>query len=81
MADRPRPDDDALAAHIESIAARNDFTAGRLARMLARHAWPGGGSDHHSPAAVEWVRRWGPRGLTPLAPECSCAQGRCAVCN
>jgi len=81
MDDSHRSDDEGLAAHIESIATRNESAAARLARMLARRAWPGGGSDRHSPAAVEWVRRWGPRGLSPVPPACSCEQGRCVVCN
>jgi hypothetical protein len=69
-----------LTALIASLAARGRDETAQLATALRRGCWPGG-SDRTDPNAREWVRRWGPRGLTPATQGCSCADGRCAVCN
>jgi|1185.fasta_scaffold2087971_2 hypothetical protein len=37
--------------------------------------------DRTVPVASEWLRRWGPKRIRVTAPDCACAQGRCAVCN
>jgi hypothetical protein len=76
MDDRSR-----LTELIESIAHRPDSAADRLATVLLHRAWPGGSADRTEPAAREWVRRWGPARMAPAGPSCSCAAGRCAVCN
>lgn len=52
----------------------------RLAAELHDRCWPGG-ADRTEPAALEWLRRWGPRGAQPLPLACSCSAGRCDVCN
>jgi hypothetical protein len=70
-----------VASIIESIAARTDADAGRIARAFVRACWPGDVGDLRRPGAVEWVRRWGPDGPQPFTPECSCAAGGCRVCN
>jgi hypothetical protein len=70
---------EAIRSHIE--AARQPREAMQLALRIGRHCWPGGHADRTTPAALEWVRRWGPRGVKPATPDCSCAHGRCAVCN
>jgi hypothetical protein len=75
--DDPTP----LHEHIESIATRSDRAADRLATTLLHRAWPGDSADRIEPAALEWVRRWGPARLAPDALSCSCAVGRCALCN
>jgi hypothetical protein len=70
-----------IAAIIESIATRTDCESRRIARALLRRSWPGDASDRREPGALEWLRRWGPRGPVPVGPGCSCAAGRCALCN
>jgi hypothetical protein len=78
MADDPR--DRQIAGYIDSIAARSEHEGERLAWSMISRSWPDA-SDCTVPAAREWVRRWGPRGLAPIPPACSCAVGRCGVCN
>jgi hypothetical protein len=70
-----------VAAMVADIAARDPREGERLTRMLERSAWPGGHADRTEPAALEWVRRWGPGRLTGELLDCSCAAGRCLVCN
>ncbi|MDX6225036.1 MAG: hypothetical protein QOE64_1412 [Frankiales bacterium] len=70
-----------LAEHIESIATRTPSASERLATALLHRAWPGGSADRSEPAGLEWVRRWGPAGIVSGALACTCAQGRCALCN
>lgn len=70
-----------LSAHIESIDSRGDREDERLATALLLRAWPGGSADRIEPAAVEWLRRWGPAHMADGALHCSCAAGRCTVCN
>jgi hypothetical protein len=50
------------------------------ARRLADRCWPGG-ADRTEPAALEWLRRWGPRAAQPLPLACECRAGRCELCN
>ena len=66
-----------IVASIESRSARETE---RLVEMLRVWCWPGG-SDRREPGALEWVKRWGPARITATPAECSCLQGRCAVCN
>ncbi len=70
-----------VAALIGSIASRTDVEARALTRELERRSWPGGTADRTEPPALEWVRRWGPGRLTASPLDCSCVEGRCAVCN
>jgi hypothetical protein len=79
MEDRGR--DPSIAEHIESISTRAESDTERLVSAMLRRCWPGGGGDRREPAALEWVRRWGPRRLGPVPSACSCAAGRCHVCN
>jgi hypothetical protein len=69
-----------LTALIRSIADRSLAESDALAATLGRRCWPGGGSDRAEPQASEWVRRWRPRSM-PVAVDCSCAAGRCLLCN
>jgi len=62
-----------IADVIESIDAQTALDARRLARRSP--------ADRTDPVALEWVRRWGPSRLLETPLECSCAEGRCAVCN
>jgi hypothetical protein len=70
-----------LAAIIESIAMRTENDTARLARAWLGRSWPGDAMDRHEPGAIDWLRRWGPKGPAPVPPACSCRAGRCAVCN
>jgi len=71
--------DDSIRRHIAALAA--DARAAHAAQLLAGACWPGGPADRAEPAALHWLRRWRPaRAAVPLRL-CSCAGGRCAVCN
>ena len=77
--DEARPID--IAAHVESVSARRPQETDRLTADLLDRSWPGGHDDRLDPVAVEWVRRWTPATISAARIECSCAAGRCAVCN
>jgi hypothetical protein len=79
MDDHRKPE--AIAAHIESVSGRPLIETDRLVTRIVRACWPGGAGDRLEPAAVEWVRRWRPRGSAASAPACACAAGRCLLCN
>jgi hypothetical protein len=66
---------------VAAIAGRTEPETQRLAAMLRSWCWPGGGNDRREPAAVEWLRRWGPSRQTETPLDCSCVRGRCFVCN
>ena len=72
--------DDQLRQHIAALGARTDAETQRLGVHIARTWWPGG-ADRTLPAALAWVRRWRPERLGAALPACSCAGGRCPVCN
>jgi hypothetical protein len=78
--DGPAPEP-SVPAIVESIEARSARESERLSARLRNHCWPGGHGDRSDPAALEWVRRWGPSRLTAEPLPCSCVRGRCAVCN
>lgn len=80
MDDQPRS---AVVAYlVEAIDSRAADQTGRLTDALVNGAWPGGHADRREPTAAEWVRRWGPARLQrSYRDDCSCAAGRCAVCN
>ncbi len=75
------PGDPRIAAYIESLSNRDEPGAARLVSTLLSRCWPGGIGDRTEPAALEWVRGWGPRRGGGLPLVCSCADGRCGVCN
>ena len=80
MDDQPRPA--FVAALVETLDRRTTRQTDFVARTLLRAGWPGGHADRHDPAAVEWVRRWGPaRAQRRYIDDCSCSGGRCSVCN
>ena len=70
-----------IEAHITRVAARTEGETQGIVSAAVRHCWPGGSADSSEPWGREWVRRWGPaRSVAPLLA-CSCAKGRCALCN
>lgn len=64
--------DEPIHDHIAAIAAARDVP--RLLGMAS-------GADATHPVARDWVRRWGPARTATALPDCSCAAGRCSVCN
>jgi hypothetical protein len=71
--------DDDIRQQIESARSARD---GRNAiEWLARACWPGGADDRSEPGALNWLRRWRPVVLGAAPSACSCATGRCTVCN
>lgn len=72
--------DDAIRHHITACATRSDAETAGLAARFAGACWPGG-ADRTQPGALGWVRRWRPGRLEAVLPACSCAGGRCVVCN
>ena len=74
------PDRNLVTSLLTALSARTHAETLILTARLREGCWPGG-EDRTEPAAREWVRLWGPRGLAPLPLACSCRGGRCAVCN
>jgi hypothetical protein len=72
---------DEIRTHVDSIAARSQRDAQKLADALSGRSWPGSGCDRTEPGALAWLKRWGPSGPAPLTPLCGCARGRCLLCN
>jgi hypothetical protein len=73
--------DDFMREHIESVARRDEHRTLEAITHIVRVCWPGGPSDRIERGAVEWVRRWRPTVIGAALPACSCADGRCALCN
>lgn len=71
---------DPVTGHIRAVASRSPAETDALVTGLHARAWPGGG-DRHEPVASEWLRRWSPRAMGPVAAGCACASGRCGTCN
>jgi hypothetical protein len=81
MDDQPRSPA-LVAALVEAIDSRAHHETDWVIRALVCEAWPAGHSDRRDPTAAEWVRRWGPARIKrPYGADCSCALGRCLVCN
>ncbi len=79
--DRFRDDPALVTAHVEALSRRSSGEAMALLESLYARCWPGGADDRLDRVAVEWVRRWAPSTLAAAEVRCSCADGRCAVCN
>jgi hypothetical protein len=48
---------------------------------VLRSPWLDGAEDRTVPAAREWLARWRPARAAVAVQACSCAAGRCAICN
>jgi hypothetical protein len=72
---------DDLRDHISALAGRSASETSHLVARMQRSCWPGGSTDRTEPAAIAWVRRWRPARFGAHVPVCSCAQGRCVMCN
>lgn len=73
--------DDFIREHIARLAAKDDQTDRLLMLDVAEYCWPGGACDRTEPVARRWLRLWRPARAAAVLPVCSCAAGRCAVCN
>jgi hypothetical protein len=71
---------DSIELHVRA-AGRPDYESILLADRLLQICWPGGVSDRSEPVARGWLRMWGPVKIIATPPACTCAQGRCPVCN
>ena len=72
--------EDIIRWHITHLA-QYDKTRERRLSASAHGCWPGGSADRTEPMARQWVRLWRPAQSLAALPACSCAAGRCAVCN
>jgi hypothetical protein len=68
-------------AHIAAAGRRTSEDHERLAGILRGWCWPGGTEDTTEAVARRLVRSRGPARLSRVELECTCAQGRCTVCN
>jgi hypothetical protein len=74
-------DREELLHHIESVGPLGRTDARRLASLMLSACWPGGPEDRTERVALEWLRHWRPEPLAAELPACSCATGRCVLCN
>ena len=72
--------DDAIRRHIAVLDSRTEAQADSLRARIEGGCWPGGG-DRLDRAALPWLRGWRLERLGAQLTACSCAAGRCAVCN
>jgi hypothetical protein len=78
----PNPmDHDLIREHIAAAGTGGDRQARTVIARIAIGCWPGGTEDRSEPAALAWGRRWRPASAAAPLPVCSCAAGRCGVCN
>lgn len=73
--------EDLIREIVEAIDGRSGDQSHRLIDMLSGVCWPSGPGDRLEHGALEWVRRWAPKRMEAASQRCSCAAGRCRVCN
>ena len=69
-----------LAGLLTSLSARTPAETVVLTARLRESCWPGS-DDRTDALAREWLRRRGLAVPTPKTEGCTCATGRCRVCN
>jgi hypothetical protein len=74
-------DREELLHHIESVGPLGHRDSRRLASLMLSACWPGGPEDRTERVALDWLRQWHPEPLQAQLPACSCATGRCVLCN
>jgi len=74
-------DQDFIREHVEATASRDEREKRTVLARIAIVCWPGGTADRTEPGALPWIRRWLPGEATLALPQCSCAGGRCTMCN
>jgi hypothetical protein len=67
-----------VARVVEAITHRTDLQEAVLAAALAAR-WSS--TDRHEPAGLEMLRRQALEPIRFRVPACSCAAGRCLICN
>ena len=73
---------DGVESHIRAITGpETDVLALALTAELVDRCWPGGIADRSESIARGWLRMWGPVKVIAALPGCTCATGRCPVCN
>ena len=70
-----------LHSHIAAASGARHGRLRGLTGQLVTYCWPGGQHDRYNPAAVPWVREWGPLRAGAAVPVCTCMSGFCEVCN
>ena len=73
--------DDPIRDHILAIDSRPEAETRRLMVHVQHACWPAGGEDRMNTAACAWLRQWRPARAAAALPTCSCATGRCVICN
>ena len=76
-----RPDARLVASHVVALSDRTSTETALLMATMVRSSWPGGIGDRIERPGLEWLRRWQAKGGGVIAPDCTCAEGRCRVCN
>jgi hypothetical protein len=74
-------DPEELRTHIETASRHRGYQARQLTSRILGTCWPGGSEDRIDRAALDWLAFWQPDRNGAALPACSCAAGRCAVCN
>jgi hypothetical protein len=74
-------DEDRIRNHIQTVTVRNQIETAKMMRLILRSCWPGGLGDRLEPNARRWLQRWRPARAAGPVPACSCASGRCTLCN
>ncbi len=74
-------DDDFIREQIEALADRGANGQRVTFGWILAACWPGGPADRAHPAAMSWLRHWHPTKAAANIPLCTCATGRCRVCN
>lgn len=72
---------DPIRRHIAAIGSRPESESRRMAEDAVRACWPTGVEDRTDRMARGWLRHWRPARATAPIRACTCAAGRCAVCN
>ena len=68
-----------LVEHLVTMLQERTPAQGALLAATLAARWSA--SDRLEPEAHEWLRRWTPKPAHFVTPECTCATGRCVVCN
>ena len=74
-------DEDRIREHIADVGARGEAETSFLSSRIQRACWPRGVGDRMEPYARRWRAHWRPARAAGPVPACSCARGRCLICN
>ena len=71
--------DHRLVERIVTVLSERTPAQGELLAATLAARWSA--SDRHEPEGNEWLKRWTPKPATFVTPKCTCAAGRCLICN